>query len=166
MRLLDDCKTKPMIPPSPSAEPTDHPELPSAMTSRILHALPALATLTLFSCYPYPEPPPHHQRPGRETTVTDAEQQKIKDQRDRMRDAQERDRDAMTDGTTTDPGTTPRPAEKKPTNVPTAQPVPGKDGFVFSPFNNKVIDVRDMPSGTLVADPTYPASEKKHFRVP
>ena len=47
-----------------------------------------------------------------------------------------------------------------------ARPVPGKEGFVFSPYNNKVIDVRDIPSGTLVQDPTYAASEKKYFRVP
>jgi hypothetical protein len=44
--------------------------------------------------------------------------------------------------------------------------VPGKPGFVFSPFNNKLIDVQGIQSGRLVADPTYPASEKKYFRVP
>ena len=47
-----------------------------------------------------------------------------------------------------------------------ASEVPGKPGFVLSPFNNKIIDVRDIPSGTLVADPTYPPSERKYFRVP
>jgi len=26
--------------------------------------------------------------------------------------------------------------------------------------------VKGFPPGSLVADPTYPASEKKHFRVP
>jgi hypothetical protein len=166
MSLLDDRETKIIIAPSLSPDLTGHPELLSAMTSRILHALPALATLTLFSCYPYPEPPPQHQRPGRDETISDVEQQKIKDQRDRMKDAQDRDQQARTDNAPTDPSTTPKPPERKPANVPTAQPVPGKEGFVFSPFNNKVIDVRDMPSGTLVADPTYPASEKKHFRVP
>ncbi len=47
-----------------------------------------------------------------------------------------------------------------------AKAVPGKEGFVFSPFNNKLVDVRNIPPGTLVADPTYPVSEKKFFRVP
>ena len=47
-----------------------------------------------------------------------------------------------------------------------ANPVPGKEGFVFSPYNQKLVDVRDIPSGTLVQDPTYTASEKKYFRVP
>lgn len=49
---------------------------------------------------------------------------------------------------------------------PTASQVPGKAGFVFSPFNNKVIDVGGMPSGSLVMDPTAPAAEQKMFRVP
>jgi hypothetical protein len=50
--------------------------------------------------------------------------------------------------------------------MPVAEAVQGKPGFVFSPFNNKVVDVRDIPAGTLVADPTYPISEKKYFHVP
>jgi hypothetical protein len=37
---------------------------------------------------------------------------------------------------------------------------------LVSAYNNKLVDVRDIPSGTLVQDPTYPASEKKYFRVP
>jgi hypothetical protein len=50
--------------------------------------------------------------------------------------------------------------------IPVAQAVEGKPGFVLSPFNGKIIDVRDIPPGTLVADPTAPSEEKKHFRVP
>lgn len=49
---------------------------------------------------------------------------------------------------------------------PVATPVPDKRGFVFSPYNRKVIDVGDVPSGTLVADPHFPPAEKKYFRVP
>jgi hypothetical protein len=65
------------------------------------------------------------------------------------------------------PTTTSKPATtaSKP-EYPYANKVPGKDGFVFSPYNQKVVDVRDIPSGTLVQDPTYPAAEKKYFRVP
>lgn len=50
--------------------------------------------------------------------------------------------------------------------APTASQVPGKAGFVFSPFNNKIVDVQGVPPGTLVMDPTYPSAEKKMFRVP
>lgn len=53
--------------------------------------------------------------------------------------------------------------EKKP---PFAEPVPGQPGKVISPYNGKHIDVTGIPPGSLVADPTYPAEEKKHFRVP
>ncbi len=49
---------------------------------------------------------------------------------------------------------------------PVAVAVEGKPGFVMSPFNSKIIDVRDMPPGTLVSDPTYPSEEQKYFRVP
>ncbi|MCW1887217.1 hypothetical protein OKA04_20940 [Luteolibacter flavescens] len=62
------------------------------------------------------------------------------------------------------PQPNPKPAPKPP--VPTARPVPGKPGFVFSPFNNKLIDVEGMQSGRLVADPHYPAEERMYFRVP
>ena len=50
--------------------------------------------------------------------------------------------------------------------IPVAEAIQGKPGFVLSPFNSKVVDVRDIPPGTLVADPTYPMEEKKFFRVP
>lgn len=50
--------------------------------------------------------------------------------------------------------------------LPVANLVPGKDGMVISPYSNKLVDVRGIPGGTLVADPTFPASEKKYFRVP
>lgn len=135
------------------------------MTFRILPAFAALSSLTLFSCYPYPEPPPREREQKRpDTTVTDAEQQKIKAQRDRMKEAK-KEQEALADRPAADTTPPPKPPERK-SSIPVAQPVPGKEGFVFSPYNNKVIDVRDMPSGQLVADPTYPASEKKHFRVP
>ena len=49
---------------------------------------------------------------------------------------------------------------------PVAKPVPGKEGFVLSPFNNRLIDVRGMASGTMVADPSAPPTEKWIFRVP
>jgi ankyrin repeat protein len=58
------------------------------------------------------------------------------------------------------------PAIQPSTDYPFAKKVPDKSGHVFSPYNNKIVDVRDIPSGTLVQDPTYPSSSKKFFRVP
>lgn len=49
---------------------------------------------------------------------------------------------------------------------PVATAVPEKPGFVFSPYNQKMLDVTAIPSGTLMMDPHYPSSEKKLFRVP
>ncbi len=49
---------------------------------------------------------------------------------------------------------------------PVATPVPDKAGYVYSPYNKSVVDVRDLPSGMLVADPNFPSDEKKFFRVP
>lgn len=49
---------------------------------------------------------------------------------------------------------------------PVGAAVPDKPGFVFSPYNNRIVDVREIPSGTLVMDPHYPSEEKKMFWVP
>jgi hypothetical protein len=47
---------------------------------------------------------------------------------------------------------------------PVAAPVPGKPGFVFSPYSNRIIDVRGIPPGTLVAEPDQ--SGNRFFLVP
>ena len=49
---------------------------------------------------------------------------------------------------------------------PVAKAVGAGGGFVMSPFNDKIVDVRDIPSGTLVQDPSSPPEEKRYFRVP
>lgn len=141
------------------------------MTLRILPTFAAFATLTLFSCYPYPEQGPPPQKPGPNASVTTPEQQKIEEQRRRLKEEQRRqnaDNESTTNSNNTAPqeNTTKPPVEKPRNDYPFANAVPGKEGFVFSPYNNKVVDVRDIPSGTLVQDPTYAASEKKYFRVP
>jgi hypothetical protein len=49
------------------------------------------------------------------------------------------------------------------TSLPYGKPVPGKPGFVQSPYDSKfLIDVRGFPAGTLVNDP----NTNKPFRVP
>ena len=50
-------------------------------------------------------------------------------------------------------------------NYPYALAIPGKDGFVFNPYTNNPVDVRGIPSGTLVRDPQDPNADHK-FRVP
>lgn len=63
------------------------------------------------------------------------------------------------------PKQTPAPSPNN-QGYPTATTLAGKSGYVTSPYSGKIIDVRDMPPGTLVQDPTFPPSEKKYFRVP
>jgi len=144
------------------------------MKSQTLYGIAALGCAMLASCYPYPEnrdDKPANKPP--EKTVTSADQQKVQAERDRMKaEAEKKKTNADTTvGNATTPDNKPtsdnKPAvEPKKSDYAFANPVPGKEGFVFSPYNNKMVDVRDIPSGTLVQDPTYPASEKKYFRVP
>jgi hypothetical protein len=149
--------------------------------------LPAAAAVLLAaSCTPYVEPPPDAPSDPSNRKPTPEEQEKIRQQREEQKKKDEANQTPGRDtkpegetagGPTAEPpkndgsagesggGTGEKPASP-PKEIPVARPVPGKPGMVFSPFNNKVIDVKGIPSGRLVADPTYPASEKKHFRVP
>lgn len=147
------------------------------MTYRFSTAFAALGCLFLASCYPYNENQ-HKKQAGKppEKTVTSAEQQKIQDQRDKLKAQDELKKTETTEekipestNTTSTTTTTEnnKPAvEEKRTDYAFANKVPGKEGFVFSPYNNKIVDVRDIPSGTLVQDPTYTGAGKGYFRVP
>lgn len=125
------------------------------LTSATLGVLAAF----ISSCTPYPEPPPVPTPPA-------VPGDEVKDETEGD-DVTVESTDLPTPEDMRDP--VPPPTPNNTTNKPStsvARPVPGKPGFVFSPYNNKIIDVKGIPSGTLVADPTYPASDKKYFRVP
>lgn len=152
------------------------------MNFRLCSGLAALVCLSLVSCYPYDEGAQKKKTTtkGPEKTATAPDQLKTKEQEEAKKKAAEdalkkKEEPATTTttaatespaGSVTPPSDAPKPAEPKRNDYAFANKVPGKEGFVFSPYNNKVVDVRDIPSGTLVQDPTYPASEKKYFRVP
>lgn len=147
------------------------------MNFRFLTGLTALGCVLLASCTPYNEHP--NKKPTQKAaqkSATTAEQQKIQEQRDLMKQKEElTKKEALATAAPETPATTettpttetPKPpVEEKRTDYKFANKVPGKDGFVFSPYNNKVVDVRDIPSGTLVQDPTYTGAGKGYFRVP
>ena len=142
------------------------------MTPKLLPYLVTLSSVLLVSCYPLPEERHAHPNRPADQSVTAPNQQAIQEQRDRMKERAENPTDVGNNTIRSNPdqtaasNTPAKPPEPKRTDYSFANPVPGKEGFVFSPYNNKVIDVRDMPTGTLVQDPTYPAAEKKFFRVP
>ena len=166
----------------------------TAMNTRIASVISVALCALLASCYPYDEganrkktkkSSPNATAPAAPTKTEaelKAEEQKLKENQKKQAATETTSADGTsTTGTdTTESSIKPTdkpatsstsPAEKPATSVKKpeysyASKVPGKEGFVFSPYNNKVVDVRDIPSGTLVQDPTYPAAEKKYFRVP
>lgn len=135
------------------------------MKSRLMIALAALIGVVLPSCYPI-EPAPPQQTQQQHLTPEQLRLQELEQQR--LAEA-EAELLRQQQGQFTNPESSSNPSTPSNTGTsdyPFANKVPGKQGFVFSPYNKQVIDVRDIPSGTLVQDPTYPASEKKYFRVP
>jgi hypothetical protein len=160
------------------------------MNGKLIYTLITVICASIFSsCVPYDENgrPIQNRRAQskKQQTVTDKKQQEIEAKREELHmkeEARKKDQGHLDDADDADETLTnnnPKPRLDEdadlpeppnlpvpPRNHPVAAAVPGKPGFVFSPFNNKVVDVRNIPSGTLVADPQYPASEKKHFRVP
>jgi len=144
--------------------------------------LAAFGTLLVVSCYPYPEKQPQvRHRPDTVEQKKEAEKaaaDKLKEKEAAELEKKKEDElkkegeDGLTkkDGEKTLPEPNPKPDKPKGTEprpqYDVAKKAPGKEGFVLSPYNNKLIDVRGIASGTLVQDPTYDASEKKYFRVP
>lgn len=139
----------------------------TAMKIKLSFSAPAIVCLALASCYPIDSGPRESRGPrtNPDETVTSQDQQKIQEQREELKKKAEKKEELAEAPKEKTPTTPDKPTQKK-GDYAFANRVPGKDGFVFSPYNNKLVDVRDIPSGTLVQDPTYPASEKKYFRVP
>lgn len=164
------------------------------MNTRIASVISVALCALFASCYPYDEganrkktkkSSPNATAPAAPTKTeaekkAEAEKLKEKQKKEAATETTSADGTSTTGTDTTEssikstdkPATSSTsPADKPATTVKKpeysyASKVPGKEGFVFSPYNNKVVDVRDIPSGTLVQDPTYPAAEKKYFRVP
>jgi hypothetical protein len=148
------------------------------MNFRFSTATAALGCILLASCQVYDESRDKKTAAVPPTkTPTPAEQAKIQEQREKLKAEEDlKKKEAATNTTPSEnPGgttggttdITKPPAPDKPrTDYAVAQKVPGKEGYVFSPYNNKLVDVRDIPSGTLVQDPTYTGDGKGYFRVP
>jgi len=133
---------------------------------RGLALLAGILSLLLGGCtWPWttvdPEPTPPTQTPPDEEPEKPEEDETAPDN-----DGDDNDSTPPDPGEDDEGGTTPPPPPPAVGGTPTASPVPGRPGFVFSPFNNKIIDVKGIPSGTVVADPQFPKEAKKHFKVP
>jgi hypothetical protein len=147
------------------------------MKSTFLFSLSLIFSLVFSSCYRIPDKPRQPrkqiQNASREPSISSETQQKLQEQRDKMKETESvvtEKKEVLEETKEKVEAAVEKPIEKpaapKRKEYAFANPVPGKPGFVFSPYNNELVDVRDIPSGTLVQDPTYPAAEKKYFRVP
>ena len=154
------------------------------MNLNLFTSIAAIGCLLFASCYPVNENPPAKtvakKAPEKTATATAAaDDQKLKDQEAAKKKEKEKEDLAQkdktpekTEGTTEkNPPEKTRGPETKKDTYPVAVRVPGKDNCVLSPYNNKQVLTLDennkpIPPGTLVQDPSYPASDKKFFRVP
>lgn len=51
-------------------------------------------------------------------------------------------------------------------DIPYAKPVPDRPGYVFSPYNKKIVDCQGLARDTLVYDPYDTTEPRRKFRVP
>ncbi len=136
-----------------------------------LRSLSVISVLTslLASCTLAPQPPAPQpearvkEKVKTEVTNLEGEQQRQLDaMRERLASQNDLEKPPEVDPTS---AITPTDKPKPKTGYPFATPVPGKEGFVFNPYTNNRVDVRDIPRGTLVRDP-HDADPSHKFRVP
>lgn len=143
------------------------------MKLAIFTLLSAAFCALVTSCY---YPPSYPQQPGNQppapptpvdnTTATDPGAQQLEAARQRLEAQQNGITNPYNPSAnslpTGDPSAVVPPA---PTEWPFATKVPNKPGFVFNPYTKNQVDVRGIPSGTLVRDP-YDTDKTHKFRVP
>ncbi len=49
-------------------------------------------------------------------------------------------------------------------DIPYAIPVPGRPGYVYSPYTDSPVNVRDVPAGTIITDPND-GNRSQRFRI-
>jgi len=129
--------------------------------------LPIGFVATIGACAPYPPHPNQPQGPQAqqappktpEQTAADEKQRQIDESRRRLEREEARRRQKEREANNPTP-----PAPTKP-SYPTATSVPGKEGFVFNPYTQNIVDVKGIASGKLVRDPEDSNPDHK-FRVP
>ncbi|MEI6675277.1 MAG: hypothetical protein WCO57_08885 [Verrucomicrobiota bacterium] len=155
------------------------------MVPRFLPCLVALASGLFVSCYPYPEDqttsvaPPATPTPATPTPATptpaaptaplnrpapapDLTSINVLPPPVKIQSASP----ALSQHPSARPATSEKLLAPPPPDLPVANKAAGKEGYVLSPYSNKLILVRGVPSGTVVPDPASPPSARKYFRVP
>ncbi|WP_156817094.1 hypothetical protein [Rubritalea marina] len=133
------------------------------MKISVFALLTAVSCALVTSCYP-PAPPTPSSAP---VTSAPNEQQVINDEGQRQLEAARQNM-----GLESQFPDYQQPAPNQPTvnrggtvTYPYATKVPNRPGFVFNPYTQNQVDVRGIPSGTLVLDPNDNNTANK-FRVP
>ena len=138
----------------------------------LIPTLGAMAAL-MSACAPFNPYNPSEQAPNADgpTTAPDGSEMVDSAEQERLRQAREDAAGGADGGTEGNPEASDPPNNDGGTtssggsDYRRAILIPGKEGFVFNPFTNNPVDVRGIPSGTLVRDPQDPNTEHK-FRVP
>ena len=147
------------------------------MKIRLSATLLSIGCILLASCYPYNENQSKLKnrslQKAPEKSLTALEQETLDEQRAIAKEKTAVRRELANSNNPELPTISPEPnnpssppVREKRTDYSVATKAPGKEGFVLSPYNNKLVDVRDIASGTLVQDPTYTGDGKGYFRVP
>lgn len=127
----------------------------------------ALSATFLASCSPWPEPPiprpgePGYQGPVLNPIEADQNTRVVTKTKSQTKPISRSKPVSKPDPT---PKPEPAPVDKPKPKYPTSTSIPGKDGHVFNPYTNNPVDVRGIPSGSLVTDPND--GEGRKFRVP
>lgn len=129
--------------------------------------LPLGFAALIGACAPYPPYPGDYPRGQQaaapqtpQQTAADEEQRQIDESRRRLQREEAKRRQRERDSSA---AASPKPPSKP--KYPTATAVPGKEGFVFNPYTQNIVDVKGIASGKLVKDPED--SDPTHkFRVP
>lgn len=137
-----------------------------------------LGSLFVVSCAPFPPVDP--MQPGqvpnavalpvdgnltpaqkKEAERLKREQIKANEEARKKREALEREKNDRVDPIVPPKRDLIKPGRK----YPTAMKLAAKEGFVFNPYTNNAVDVRGIPSGTLIRDPND-GNPAHLFRVP
>lgn len=147
------------------------------MSFNVLIPSLGVAAVVFSSCAPLTPYSPNTQPGGQQVATTPqqtaeeqqaAEQKRIEEARaEARRQAENRESTPPSNPGTSNQNSGGGTTETKPDkpDYRRAIPIPGREGMVFNPFTNNPVDVRGIPSGSLVRDPADPNMDHK-FRVP
>jgi hypothetical protein len=114
---------------------------------------------------PLPKTPEQIEKEAELKKARDKANAEAKARRERLKKEQEANGGGSSPDTTDVIPPITREPVKRTSKYRTARAIVTKPGYVFNPWTNKAVDVRGIPSGTLIRDPNDGNPDHK-FRVP